>query len=188
MTADGRRRRRWAELADEQDAAGNEEQHDDARGEDHERPVALRECGSRHVLADAEPSIVSVTTGAIPASPSSGIRAGAEISMLTVGAVFDAPVIGSVPGSFETTICAAAAISDGDRDEHVARRGEVPGEVLASQPLGLGNLKPGRLARRERRRIERLGRGQRRHVELCPDARPEALDRPDREDEGERRA
>ena len=57
--------------------------------------------------------MVSVTTGSIPARPSSGIRAGAEIWMLTVGTVFAAPVIGSIPGSFETTTSAAAAISDG---------------------------------------------------------------------------
>ena len=54
-------------------------------GEDDERPVSFRNAIQHHVLADAEPAIVRVTIGAIPARPSSGIRAGAEIRMLTVG-------------------------------------------------------------------------------------------------------
>ncbi len=42
------------------------------------------------------------------------MRAGTRIRMLTVGAVLEAPVIGSRPGVFVTTTSAAPAIDVGD--------------------------------------------------------------------------
>ena len=115
------------------------------------------------------------TIGDRPTSPSSGIRAGTRIRMLTVGAVSDAPVIGSIPGVFDDDDLGRLRDLGGRRLELVAEHRQVQREVLAGQRVGGRLVQSRRSPVRERIEVERLGGSQGGHVELRSGSRAQTL-------------